>query len=207
MCKKYIAILLIVIVSIGLYGCSNEKAFQDKNDATGKISEEVNENSSEVNKEENENQVVDPNPSADEFKVTLYFVNKKYIETGDESLEKLIPENKTILVENIPLEMAIVKELIKGTDTENLSTAVPSNIVLLGVEVADGTAFVNFSQEGLYGSSMQEDLTIAQIVDSLLELDHVNKVQFLVDGKKAETLMGHISITDPFEEPLYINNK
>ena len=112
---------------------------------------------------------------------------------GDESLDKLIPENRTIVVENASLEEAIIRELIKGTEANNLSTAIPSNIVLLGVEVADGTAFVNLSQEGLYGSSMQEELTIAQIV---------NKVQFLVDGKKAETLMGHISITEPFQETL-----
>ena len=50
---------------------------------------------------------------------------------------------------------------------------------------------------------MQEDFTIAQIVNTLLELDHIDKVQFLIDGKKAETLMGHISITEPFEEPIY----
>ncbi|MFS8540985.1 MAG: GerMN domain-containing protein [Tissierellales bacterium] len=206
MIKKYIAIFLIVLMSISLYGCSKEKAPQENNTAPGEnVTDEINdvdENTDEVNEDENENQVVDPNPKAEEVKVTLYFVNKKYIETGDESLEKLIPENRTILVENIPLEEAIVKELIKGTDSEKLTTVIPSNVVLLGVEVADGTAFVNFSKEGLSGGGMQEDFTIAQIVNTLLELDHIDKVQFLVDGKKAETLMGHISITDPFEKPL-----
>ncbi|NLK44706.1 MAG: GerMN domain-containing protein, partial [Tissierellia bacterium] len=89
---------------------------------------------------------------------------------------------------------------IKGpVNPENSSTVVPSTVKLLGVEVADGTAYVNFAQEGMYGGSMQETFTINQIVASLLELDSVDRVQFLIDGKKAETLMGHYSIEEPFE--------
>ncbi len=219
--KKYIAIFLILLLSISLYGCSNLNSSREENrpdmadeNKVAKTDEKMDENMDESIEDgidentivdygdENNNQVVEPNPKADKVDVKLYFVNKEYIELGDESLDKLIPENRTIVVENASLEEAIIRELIKGTEANNLSTAIPSNIVLLGVEVADGTAFVNLSQEGLYGSSMQEELTIAQIVNTLLELDHVDKVQFLVDGKKAETLMGHISITEPFQETL-----
>ncbi|NLL51790.1 MAG: GerMN domain-containing protein, partial [Peptococcaceae bacterium] len=37
-----------------------------------------------------------------------------------------------------------------------------------------------------------------QIIQSLTDLETVDSVQFLLDGKKAETLMGHMSIADPF---------
>ncbi len=203
MLKKYVAILLIVLVTISLYACSNPNNSTDGEISDGTGNSIVNENENENKDNENENQVIDPQPNTNEVEVTLYFVNKEYVETGDENLEKLIPEKKTVVVGSITLEEAIVKELMKSPATENLSTAIPSNVNLLGVEVADGTAFVNFSQEGLYGSSMQEDLTIAQIVNTLLELDHIDKVQFLIDGKKAESLMGHILISEPFEKPLY----
>lgn len=198
--KKYIAILLIIIISLSLYGCSanNGTADEGKNDEVNNVDQVEGEKAGE-----NNDQIVDPNPDIDETEVTLYYVNNEYIETGDDSLQKLVPEKRTISAGNIPLEEAIVKELMKNPESKKLSTVISSNITLLGVEVADKTAFVNFSQEGLYGGSMQEDFTIAQIVNTLLELDHIDKVQFLIDGKKAETLMGHISITEPFEEPLY----
>ena len=88
---------------------------------------------------------------------------------------------------DISLEEVIVKELMKGPKNDNLNTVIPSSVKLLGVEVSDGTAFVNFSQEGLFGGSMQEDFTITQIVNSLLELDSVERVQFLIDGEKVES--------------------
>ncbi len=77
---------------------------------------------------------------------------------------------------------------------------IPTSIKLLGVEVSNGTAFVNFSQEGLFGGSMEEYFTVNQIVGSLLELNNIDRVQFLIDGgEKAESLMGHFDISEPFE--------
>lgn len=196
--KKYITILLIIVMAFSIIGCAkNEEPEENITENT------PNESVEEEEQAEDEEKIVDPTPNNEEIDVTLYFANKEYVNTGDESLEKLITEKRTIEYGNISLEEAIVKELMKGPESDELSNSIPSNVTLLGVEVADGTAFVNFSQEGLYGGSMQEDFTIAQIVNSLLELDSVNRVQFLIDGEKAESLMGHFSIMDPFEETFY----
>lgn len=196
--KKYIALLLVTVLAISLIGCA-------KKDDTPKENMDIadEDNQGVENEENKENEVVDPSPNTEKAEVILYFANKDYVETGDESYEKLIPEIRTIEYGNIPLEEAIVKELIKGPESSQLTTSIPSSVTLLGVETADGTCYVNFSQEGLYGGSLQEDFTISQIVNSLLELDNVDRVQFLIDGEKAESLMGHFTITDPFEEPLY----
>lgn len=192
--KKYIAILLVLIMTITVVGCrKNEDSKENKIDEQQNVQEE----SQEENKEDETAE-----PGTKESEVTLYFGNNEYIETGDESIEKLAPEKVTIESGNMPLEEAIVRELMKGPKSDKLSSSIPSTAKLLGVEVTDGTAFVNFAQEGLYGSSLQEFYTISQIVNSLLELDNVDKVQFLIDGNKAETLMGHYTITDPFDEPL-----
>lgn len=188
--KKFIVIFLVIILSLSLVACNNTESPEDENP----IEEQDN-------AEENDDEIVEPTPNTDEVEVTLYFANKEYVETGDESLEKLIAEKRTVEYGDTSLEETVVKELIKGPESEELSTIIPQSINLLGIEVADGTAFVNFSQEGLYGGSMQEGFTISQIVNSLLELDSVDRVQFLIDGEKAESLMGHISIMDPFEEP------
>ena len=198
--KKYIVILLILVLGITIVGCSQseepevirEEENVTANDNENKAGEE---NNIEKTKEEN-----DSSPDNTEREVTLYFINEEYIITGDESLEKIIPQKVTIEREDIPLEEAIVRKLMESPDSDGLSTSIPETVELLEVEVSDGTAFVNFAQEGLYGGSLQESFTITQIVNSLLELDNVDRVQFLVDGAKTESLMGHLIILDPFDE-------
>lgn len=198
--KKTIIFLLVALLAFSIIGCAKKDS--NPNEDTDIINEEENNNENEG--EEKEDEIVDPSPNTEEVEVVLYFANKKYIETGDESYEKLVTEKRTIEYGNLPLEEAIVKELIKGPESDELSTSIPDTAKLLGVETANGTCFVNFAQEGLYGGSLQEDFTIAQIVNSLLELDNVERVQFLINGEKAESLMGHFSIMEAFEEPLYI---
>jgi len=178
--KKYISMLLILVMIFSLSACAprtNEPVEQEP---------------------KNEDVIVDPTPKTDEKEVSLYFVNKKYIETGDEKLEKLIAEKRMVKFGDTSIEEAVVRELMKGPENKELSTEIPSTAKLINVEVADGTAFVNFAQEGLYGGSMQEIFTIMQITHTLNELG-IKKTQFLIDGKKAETLMGHIGILEPFE--------
>lgn len=180
--KKHISILLIIVMILSLSACSNPKK-------TPNVAEE----------QKGGNEVVEPSPKTDEKEVTLYFANKKYVETGDEKLEKLIAEKRVVKYGDISLEEAVVRELMKGTENTELTTEIPSSAKLINVEISDGTAFVNFAQEGMYGGSLQESFTISQIVNSLIKLGSVKRVQFLVDGKKAESLMGHISIMGPIE--------
>ncbi|NLW23075.1 MAG: GerMN domain-containing protein [Tissierellia bacterium] len=201
--KKYIAIFLLVIMAISLVACTkNNNPSNDENIVEEDPKDEINEGENKIEDEiegETENEIVDPDPKTEEKEVTLYFVNRKYVETGDESLDKLVAEKRTIQYGDISLEEAIVKELMEGPESEELATLIPGTVKLLGVELADGTAFVNFAREGLYGGSMQEDFTISQIVYTLTELNNVERVQFLVDGEKVETLMGHFEATEPFE--------
>lgn len=179
-----------------LVACTSEKPKDE--DIVEKENDIVNGDEEDID-EDDKVDIVEPTPKTDEKEVVLYFANNEYVETGDESLEHLIPENRIVEYGDISLEEAIVRELMKGPKSDKLGTSIPSTVKLLGVEVSNGTAFVNFSQEGLFGGSMQESFTISQIVNSLLELDSVDKVQFLVDGEKAESLMGHIDATEPFD--------
>lgn len=183
--KKYLGIVLAVLMILTLAACAPE------NPAVETPKDNV----------ENNGEVVDPSPKTESKEVTLYFANNEYIETGDESIEKLGTEQRVVEYGDTSLEESIVRELIKGPEnTEKFSTEIPSSAELIGVEVADGTVFVNFAGEGMYGGSLQETFTINQIVASLLALESVERVQFLIDGKKAESLMGHYSIEEPFAE-------
>lgn len=192
---------LIIVLAFSLVACSSKE--EPTNESNDNIIEENGDNDIidkvEEDDAEEKNQVVEPTPKTDSEEVILYFANNEYINTGDESLEKLIPEKRIVEYGDISLEEVIVKELMKGPKKDNLSTVIPTSIKLLGVEVSNGTAFVNFSQEGLFGGSMEEYFTVNQIVGSLLELNNIDRVQFLIDGEKAESLMGHFDISEPFE--------
>ena len=197
--RRHIAVFLMVIMVFSLAACSTTKEPSDGN-VVEENKNNVEENIEDNTIEEEENEEVEPPATANEEEVTLYFANNDYIETGDENLEKLIAEKRIVKYGDLSLEETVVKELIKGPENDKLSTVIPPNIKLLSVEVLEETAFVNFAQENLYGGSMQEDFTLEQIVGSLIELDSVEKVQFLIDGEKAESLMGHFDISEPFEK-------
>lgn len=186
--KKYIVLFLAAVMVLTLGACTPKEIVNDDDNIV-------------VEDPQNQDEIVDPSPKTESQEVTLYFGNNKYIETGDESIEKLIGEKRVIEYGDISIEESIVRELINGPEnTDELSSSIPTTVKLLGVEVADGTAFVNFAQEGMYGGSLQELFTIEQIVSSLIDLDGIERVQFLIDGKKTETLMGHYSIDEPFEK-------
>ncbi|NLM20229.1 MAG: GerMN domain-containing protein [Peptococcaceae bacterium] len=179
--RKVLALLLLLVMIFSLPACRSTAQTPKNESLSGQ-----------------QEQTADPSPQTEEKEVALYFVNNEYVQTGNEDLEKLIPEKRIIEYGTISLEEAVVRELLKGTESEELSTGIPSTVKLLGVEVTDSTAYVNFAAEGLNGGSFQEMMTIEQIIQTLTDLETVDSVQFLVDGEKAETLMGHMSIADPF---------
>ena len=126
--------------------------------------------------------------------ITLYF--------PDEQAMHVIPEKRDV-VKNDPLEVIVVKELMKGPETPGLTEpTIPKEAKLLSVEVKDEVAYVDFSRDLIekhVGGSTGEMMTIAPIVNSLTELPGIKKVQFLVEGKKEKTLAGHVIFDEPFE--------
>ncbi|MBW4828228.1 MAG: GerMN domain-containing protein [Clostridiaceae bacterium] len=199
--KKYIAIFLSTIMLLSLTACSSSEKTPKTIDKQESENEVVDENQEETinENEEDVEETEETSEEVNEKEVTLYFVNKKYIETGDESLEKLVPEKRVVKYDEMPIEEAIVRELMKGTEDDKISTVIPSSVELIDVKVSDKTAFVNFKQEGLHGGSLEERFTLDQIIKSLIELENVDKVQFLIDSQKAETLMEHLDISEPFD--------
>ena len=73
------------------------------------------------------------------------------------------------------------------------------NVTLKDAYIEDKTAYMDFKSDELHGGSLEETFFVDQIVASLLELEEVDKVQFLVDGETASSLMGHVYIEEPFD--------
>ncbi len=148
--------------------------------------------------ETNQGEVVNPDPQEKEAEVNLYYANRKYIETGDENLEKFVPVKRKIKYGKVSLAEASVRELQNEPGVDGLTTGIPKDVKLIGVESKEDTAYVNFSRQGLNGSSLQEMMTINQIVNTLTGIEGISSVQFLVDGKKVDSLMEHADVRGPF---------
>lgn len=200
--KRILSIFLMVTMIFSLSACTpkqNEKLDDSDNPPVSEQDNNIGDDD-EANDEDDKN-IEDSKDDEKEKEVELYFANAEYIQTGDESLEKLRSEKRTIKYTDMDLEETVVREILKGpVDKENLVSPINDTVNLLEVKVMDNTAYVDFSSEGLTGGSMQEIFTINQIVKSLIGLDTIEKVQFLVDGKKTDSLMGHVAIDKPFQD-------
>ncbi|NLJ78996.1 MAG: GerMN domain-containing protein [Tissierellia bacterium] len=203
--RRYIIITLILIVSLGLAACTGAATpdedipIENQDHVEDDVSDDMLDDDLAEDTDSDEDDIIEPLPKTEREEVTLYFVNTEYIETGNEELDHYVIVEETIEYGDISIEEAIVKELMKDPSDSSAATGIPPTVKLLGVEVANDTAFVNFAEEGLFGSSLQEGFTIEQISRSLLKLNRIHKVQFLVNGEKVESLMGHFDAMSPFE--------
>ncbi|KAB3526656.1 GerMN domain-containing protein [Alkaliphilus serpentinus] len=178
--KKLMVILFIAVLALTMLAC-------------GRQVEEVPQDQDPNNN--GNGTVVDPNPADEEKEVTLYFMNQEYIETGNEEVEKVIEVKREVTVGEQSLEEAVMAELQKKPE-EGMYTSL-ENIKILSVETVENTAYVNISSDGLYGGSLEEISLMNQVVLTLTDLPDIKAVQFLVDGSKRETLMGHFLIEEP----------
>ena len=137
------------------------------------------------------------------FETELEIEEKKYIKLyfSDLNSEHLIAEAREITVSpKETMEMRIIKELLKGPVNPNLMKTIPSETKILSVETKEGICFVNFSQEFRTrhtGGSAGEMMTVYSIVNSLTEIDGVEKVQFLIEGQKKDVFI-HLIFNEPF---------
>ena len=106
----------------------------------------------------------------------LYFAN----ETGD----KLVKERRKVYyTSNSPIEKVVVEQLIQGPkETGHFATLSPSTGIL-SVSQADGIAYVNLDQRfETEALSIQQELPVYSIVNSLIAAGNVKRVQISVNG-------------------------
>lgn len=118
-----------------------------------------------------------------EFSFRLYF--------ADENQRYLIPEVRHIVnAESDSAGVYILHQLLEGpTPDMGTKKTIPQGTRLLGFRVENGVAQVDFSSEFVENkpeSELGERLTLLSIVNSLTELDSIDAVTFLVEGKKLE---------------------
>jgi len=177
--KKYLIFVLVLIIALLAAGCRQPLGNSDQGSP------------------EPGDTVVPPEPQGETVELTLYFANSEYIQTGNADLEKLLVEERQVTLTNKSAAETAVEELIKGPGDEEMAVVIPPRIKLIDVEVAEGTAYVNFSGSGMNGGSLEESLLVGSVIMTLTGLENIDAVQFLVDGQKTESLMGHIYTMEP----------
>ncbi|MGI5971110.1 MAG: GerMN domain-containing protein [Oscillospiraceae bacterium] len=132
------------------------------------------------------------------MEITVYYLK-------DDGSEMYLVKEVHTVEKTEAVARAALKELISGTPlTEGAVKVLPADTEILGINIKDGLATVDFSREVLNANvgSSGESLGILSIVNTLTEFPTIEKVQFTVEGS-AENAMdwwGHVGLYDqPFK--------
>lgn len=126
--------------------------------------------------------------------LTLYFAN--------DQADKLVGEVRQVQATTDAVLALAIGELMRGPKTAGLYPTIPKETRLLGIDLSDGLATVNFSKEFKEkhgGGSAGELMTVYSIIDTLTEFENVTAVKFLIEGEEIDTLAGHMDLTEPLK--------
>lgn len=135
----------------------------------------------------------------EEAELILYFANEK----GNKLKQTM---KKIVYDQNIPLEKVVIEQLLQGPgEDEDLYPTIPEKTALLSINVQDGVCYVNFDSEFLkLENEVTEKVQIYSVVNSLIELPTISKVQIAIDGVSDRNFVDKISFNTVFERNLDI---
>jgi len=111
----------------------------------------------------------------------------------------LVAEHHVVPNNTHPARTAI-ELLVAGTKNKELVSVMPAGTKLRHISIKDQIAYVDFSDhlvKNNTGGSASEMLLVAAIVNTLTEFNDIQKVQIMVEGKKIDTISGHMDIGEP----------
>lgn len=180
--KSWLAILLLSSVLLG--GCAAD---------TGKLPADNSKPTTAPTAEHKDNSVQPPNngQNVPNMQLTIYFASQdgRYI----------VPQIYTVAKNDQPLKTA-VEMLLAGPKSTEVLPVFPNEVKLKNITVKDHIAYVDFNDKLIknkVGGSAGEMLLVGALVDTLTEFPNVKKVQILVEGKKIETISGHMDTSEP----------
>ena len=202
---SFILALIFLLTIIAAAGCQlvdNLQEYKENGDAAdipepeeGQVIEEQVQIEDEQQPKENgaeENASADASadkeeaavPGPNEVEVVLYFMTDDGSSLEGET--RIIPKEDGIA-------KAVMEQLIAGPKKGGLASTLPSSAAIRGINIADGICTVDFSSHLL--TDMTEDaddrmLALYSIVNTLTQIDTVDQVRILVEGKTVEEMGG-----------------
>lgn len=147
----------------------------------------------------------------DDSFILSYGRDKGYTQTGNiilyfanESGDALKEYRKTVEISNTTsLERVVVESLIGGPLREGYTATLPEDTVIQNIAVKDGICYLDLSEEFYNADNpLKNDIIVYSIVDSLIELPTVTKVQFLKNGEKIPFYRETLAFDGIFERNL-----
>lgn len=130
------------------------------------------------------------------YKVKLYYAN----EDGDGLIEYITDINYTGTEK---IEELVIKQLINGPTELGMHQTIPDGTILLNVSKNAGICFVDLNEKFLEKMSGVDDvIPIYSIVNTLVELPDINKVQFTINSQVQKTYHEGIAFDVTFERNL-----
>ena len=139
--------------------------------------------------------------SRERVKIRLYFANAE----GD----RLIETNRTLEYSrystNISMERLVVEQLIGGPSEvkDKVYPTMNPETKVIGVTLKDGTCYVNLSEHFLTQIyNVSSDVAIYSLVNTLVELPNVGRVQIAVNGDSNVMFRENTSLSATYERNL-----
>jgi germination protein M len=128
---------------------------------------------------------------------------------ADEDGDKLVAVNREMAhnadISNVPLEKVVVEQLISGPANDETYPTINPETKLVNITVRDGICYLTFdSAFSTAINNVTTDVTIYSIVNSLVELSTINKVQISIEGSKEGKFRDKYDFSTIFERNLSI---
>lgn len=139
---------------------------------------------------------VDSTGGETDYKVKLYFAN----EEGNALVEYVTDIKYT---GSGTIEELVIEKLIEGPLEIGMYRTIPEGTSLLNVTKKDGICYVDFDNKFLEKlASVSPQITIYSIVNTLVELPNINKVQFMVNSEVQKMFQEDTALDGFFERNL-----
>ncbi len=129
-------------------------------------------------------------------KLKLYFAS--------ESGESLVEEDRSLFYDiNTPLEKLVLEQLIQGPNSKNAKATIPADTGIINTYIDENICYINFDDAFLKQNlGVREDVAIYSIVNSILEINTINKVKILVNGSSNVMYRDMLNLDTVFERNL-----
>ena len=130
--------------------------------------------------------------------IVLYFANEK----GDALKEY----RKSVEISNTSsLGRTVVESLIEGPQREGYRATISEGTTIQNIAVKDGIYYVDLSEKFYNNDNpLKNDIIVYSIVNSLVDLPTISKVQFLKNGEKVQFYRETLPFDGLFERNLDI---
>lgn len=144
------------------------------------------------------------NTRAEDVFVTIYYANKKGKALVESNLKISYDGNRSI-------EQLIIQQLISGPEViegpieKEMKKSIPDGTELIKVTTKDGICYVDFNDKFMNNiPKVNDEVVIYSVVNSLVELSGINKVQFTINGEIKKNYGDGIPFDGFFERNLEI---